>query len=231
MHLDLRFSRLALAAVTCLALTATVGCGDDDDPVDLKTDGSGGDTGTPPPDDPGPPTSPKPNVKFKTGAKLRQELARALSLPQDELCKELGAFDCFAIHNIALGGTDPLGAGLYEPLSATTASTPIAVERVTLAACQQRMDIDLASPESAVILRDVPIADGRISDLESDGVTHFVDALYQRGLSRRAKPHEIDALRELYGEMEAANKSDALARDWATLSCMAVLTTMESLFY
>jgi len=213
-----------------MVASVAVGCGGcGDDAPALPNSGTGGD-GTLPPN-PGPPTSPKPNVKFKTGAKLGGELARALGLPKGELCKELGSFDCLDIHHIALGGTDPLGAGLYEPLDATTASTPIAVERVTLAACQKRVDLDLAAPAEAIIFRDLPIEGGRISDLESEAVATAIDVLYQRALSRRAKPHEIEALRALYGEMDAANKSDALARDWAALSCMAVLTTMESLFY
>ncbi len=57
-----------------------------------------------------------------------------------------------------------------------------------------------------------------------------LDLLYRRLLSRRALPEEIAKLRGLYAEVTAASEPNP-GRAWAILSCFAVATSEESLFY
>lgn len=224
MHLE---KLLWAAAIGLFAL----GCGDDDGKTtSTGTGGAGGDGAGG--EAVGPPTSPKANVKFLGAQRLAKQLGRALGLEPNEICKELGAHDCIPIHGIALGGTDAFGAGIYEPLKATTASTPIAVDRVALAGCVKRVDLDLAAPSSAVLFVDLPIdGTGKLSDVGADPVTRAIERLYERGLSRAAKAHEIEASKQLYADIEASGQTERPARDWAVLTCLATLTTMESLFY
>ena len=46
----------------------------------------------------------------------------------------------------------------------------------------------------------------------------------------KPKPSEVTHLRQLYVDIEARGGSEP-AKDWATLSCYAVASMMESVFY
>ena len=187
-----------------------------------------------PPSDPDPdlPVSPKANVRAKNGRQLQREFARTLELPAGQICRELGQYNCFDIHAVVLGNTDAFGSGLYEALPSSTNTSPIAVERIALAGCSQRVALDGDAPGSAVIYQDVEVdGQGALVDVESPAVVASLDRLYQRALSRRARESEIAHLQQLYRDIEAAGVSGAPAGDWATLACFAVLTSMESLFY
>ena len=176
--------------------------------------------------------SQKNDVKFKRNDRIRTDFANALSLSEDALCMELGLYSCtHQVHAIALGDVEPYDAGLYDPLPQTGVTTPIALERVALAGCAQRVDLDLANQSAAVVFRGVNrTPDGRLADgVDASPVGEALDVLYRRALQRRATDAEIAHLKSLYAEVEAGS-SDA-ARDWAVLSCFAVLTTVESVFY
>lgn len=177
-------------------------------------------------------TSPKANVHMKNGQRLQKELARVLGASETEICQELGQYDCFGIHSVVLGNPDAFGSGLYEPLPSATSTTPMAIERVVLSGCSQRAAFDLDNPGSAEIFAGLSLApDGGLSSVDEPAVTEAIDTLYKRALSRRAKTSEIDHLKQLYTDVASSSLSSTPARDWATLSCFAVLTTMESLFY
>lgn len=216
-----------LAAVVASALIA--GCADEDaqQPTDPAVPPAE-QTEQPPGDEP--PTSPNPRIRFKGPKRLQMELARILELDEDEVCNELGEFDCFAVHNIALGGADPFGVALYSPIESSTATTPLAVERVVLSGCIERAVRDLNAPSSAVIFKDVNVTDGKL-DPASDAVTAAIDALYTRTLQRHATENETAHLRGFYSDIEASDDTTAPAQDWASLSCFTVLTTLETLFY
>ena len=206
-------SRFAGVALAALALLVSA-CGDEPKP------------------DPTTLTSPKARVRMKNGQRLQKELARTLAAPENAICQELGQYDCFGIHSVVLGNADAFGSGLYQPLPASTSTTPMAVERVVLAGCSQRAAYDLANPGSAEIFHDLAMnADGTLESVDEPSVADAVDTLYKRGLSRRATQSEIDHLKQLYRDVESSAESAQAAQDWATLSCFAVLTTMEFLFY
>jgi hypothetical protein len=171
-----------------------------------------------------------PQVKRKSHDRLQNDLARALSLDPGEVCNELGRYPCTEqVHRIALGGSSPYELGLFEPLPFTALTSPIAAERVAMAACVTRVDRDLAG--EALIFADLDIdARGRLARVQDGAVAAAIDTLYKRAVQRRASAREIEHLRRLYRDIEDQAAARP-ARDWAVLSCFAVMTTMEQLFY
>ena len=99
-----------------------------------------------------------------------------------------------------------------------------------LAGCIERAVRDLATPASAVIFRDLNVSGGKL-DPEGEGGGEAIDALYTLTLQRHATETEVAHLRGFYSDVEASGDSSAPAQDWAALSCFAVLTTLETLFY
>lgn len=155
---------------------------------------------------------------------LEQDLSRALELAPEELCTELGSYDCVDdIHLVALGGHDPFGRGQYAPVAKPMVTTPLAVERVVLAACSERVarDHDERAVFTALEL------DGPAPAATSDAFIETVDALYQRLLSR----DPIDAEYEVLAELLVDDQGEpVLAERFAAEACVAVATTTEFIF-
>lgn len=176
--------------------------------------------------------SSKATLRFKRNERIRNDFAQALDFQPAQLCNELGQYSCTEfVHTIALGGVEPYTLGLREALSDTTVTAPNAVDRVALSGCEKRVTADFGNPGSALIFKDLPVdPDGTLGDLDAAGVTESIERLYKRGLQRLPTEAEQKHLKDLYGQLAATEQPNA-ARDWAILSCFAVLTTMESLFY
>jgi hypothetical protein len=225
-----RFETMTVWAAT-LSLLVAAGCGDDSKSGtgsggNGATGGTGGTGGVPDPT----PISEKATVKLKARDALVGDLAQALYLDDNELCNELGTFDCGDVHSIALGGVDAYGAGVYEPLKASAVTTPIAVDRLVLSACQVRAHRDFVSESaSPALFVGLDVTDGRI-DPTSDAVAAIATTLFRRGLLREPKEAEIEHLRQLYVDIEGTG-GQTPAQDWAALSCYAVFTMMEAVFY
>ena len=132
---------------------------------------------------------------------------------------------------MVLGDTDAFFSAVYEPLEHTATTTPLAVDRVVMAACTNRAYRDFGDPGTALIWSGLEMNGQALADPDAASVTAAINRLYQRGLGRRAKESEIDHHIELYADIVAAGTSNEPARDWATLSCFATLTSMEMLFY
>lgn len=197
--------------------------------------GSGGDGGT---GGDGGSTGPifesrKSNLRFKRTDRIQLEFARILELPVDQLCAELGRYDCLdRIHRVTLGGVEPYNANIYDAFESTSISAPLIVERVALAACGRRVDLDGANLAEAVIWRDVPLTlDLRVRDIEDPAVTAALERLFTRAFLRPPSDEDLAELRQLYRDIEASGESAAPARDWGILACMITLTSVESLFY
>lgn len=222
---------LALAAVVmALGVSGCAGCQPGGD--DGGTGGSGGAGGGSADLDGGLAVSAKGVVRFKRNVRLTVDFAQSLGLTTAEVCNELGLYPCTTmVHALNLGGVDPYGSGLYEPLPFSGVTTPIAVDRVALSACTTRVTRDLASPAFGVIYKLIPLdAAGRIADLESAQVNLALDTLYQRTLLRDPTPEEKGHLKQLYADILASGKPDP-GRSWMILSCFAVTTSVEYLFY
>ncbi len=176
--------------------------------------------------------SAKANVRFKRSTRLANDFAQALGLAPAALCKELGLYSCTElVHPLALGGVDPYAIGLYEPLPFTGATSPIVVDRVALNGCIQRVDLDLAAPAQALLFKGLtPDGAGRLPSLDAPAVRDALDTLYKRALLRPIAESEVAHLKQLYRDIEA-NGTATPAKAWMQLSCFAVLTSAESLFY
>ena len=209
-----------------LTLAACSGDPDSAAPAAPPNEGVGGQSSQLP--DPTP-VSPKATVKRKTGARVASDLAQALELDAGELCRELGDQPCAEVHAIALGGVSAYTAGVFEPLETSSATSPIAVDRLVLSACQTRAYRDFEGDGAPALFGSLSVADGRL-DPDGHEVGATIADLYHRALLREPKAAETEHLRDLYRQIESAG-STAPARDWATLSCYAVFTTLEAIFY
>ncbi len=169
-------------------------------------------------------------VRFKRSERLTVDFGNALGLPYDVLCKELGLYSCsLFVHPLALGGVDPYVSGLYEPLPFTGVTSPIVVDRVALAGCSQRVKADLATPATAVIFKGVTVVDGKV-DASSAAAKTAIDTLYKRAIQRAPTESEVAHLVQLNADIVVSGKPEP-GKAWLTLSCFAVLTSVESLFY
>ncbi len=226
----MRPDRIALAA-----LVVVIGCSGDP----AKPNGTTPPAMETPPEPPAEPSevSPKANVRFLNAPRLSKTYSKILGVPEGELCKELGLYACVDfIHKISLLGTDPYVFGVNDPLPTTTTATPLVVERVATAGCVTRVAIDrkqhasVTREEHRLFDRLEIDAAGKM-DVDAPIVSFTIDRLYTRALQRHATETEVSELRALYTSIEALPDVKKPAEDWAIASCVAVLTSMESLFY
>ena len=118
------------------------------------------------------------SLQWKRNVALERDLMRALELEQDQVCMEQGRDSCTrAVHHIALGGSDALTIGLYEPLPDTLVSTPVVFDRVVLSACANRATLDAAG--DAVVFEDVDLG-GKAPEAGSEEVAKVIGSLYRR---------------------------------------------------
>ncbi len=175
--------------------------------------------------------SAKGNLRFKGNERLTFDYSVALGITYDQLCNELGQYSCtFAVHPVALGGVDPYGHGLFEPSPVTLATTAIVVDRVALAACVKRVNLDLATPASALIFKSLPVAAGKLSAPQGPEVRLALTELAQRGWLRDPTEAELSILRQLNTDIEATAVAEP-AKVWMQTACFAVLSSAESVFY
>ncbi|OJH39109.1 hypothetical protein [Cystobacter ferrugineus] len=198
---------------------------------------SGPDAGTPPPDagtgssgEVAP--SSRNNLRFKNPEQLTAHFASALSLPPEQVCNELGQYPCTTyVHTVALGGVEPYGVGLYEPLTSSGVTTPIVIDRVALAACVRRVSLDIATPGETSVFKGIELdAQGRLANREGAPVRDAITSLYQRALLRDPTDTEVGTLSQLATELESKG-TQTPGRDWMIASCFVVLSSAESVFF
>jgi hypothetical protein len=163
-------------------------------------------------------------VVWKRAAVLNRDLSRALEIPRDELCIELDGRDCFAdVHLAPLGGHDPIDLAQYEGLGQPSRLTPIALERVALAACQKRFDLDvnLSGAGQPPVVFTFPLT---FEAVTLEDTASLADTLYPRLFARRATDDERATLDSLVDD--GISKRDA-----ALMSCFALVSSSETLFF
>lgn len=217
--------RPEIIIVICALVLA--GCDGDGTRGGKKTTaGEGGSDGTTTAT-PGVARSDKALVRFKRDLRLRNDFAQALGLDGDSLCAELGQYDCIGeVHGVALGGLRPYDLGINEHPRETGVTAPLVVERVALAACGERVQRDL---DGEGLIYQLTIADGALTDAHAPEISAAITTLYRRALQRDPKASELVHHTSFYDAVET--ESETPARDWAVLTCFAVLTSTESLFY
>ena len=171
-----------------------------------------------------------PRLKLKDGDRYLRDLSAELQIPREEICKELSQYDCFRdAFKIVLGGVDAADLGVNEPLEQEALTAPIALDRVALRVCVTRVERDLADPKTAVLLRG-PIPKGAAPS--PAWMKRTVQGLYDRLLSRDATPAETAQLLGFYQKVAASSSpADTKVKDWVTLGCFAVASSVENVFY
>jgi len=160
-------------------------------------------------------------LKFKTQKLLEQEIMSSLTLEKDQICKELGDLSCLnEAHHLTLGGVDPYEKNIWESTSNFLETTPIVVERIAWSACQKRTELDLESGEQKIFTK------GTFNDQAHKEA--MVSRVYQNILARDPSAQEFAAMLDFASKLE---KQGGSYKDWASLSCFSLLTSVEFLFY
>lgn len=186
-------------------------------------------------DGPAPVASADPHVKFKDGERYLRDLSMNLSIPREEICRELSRYDCMTdAFRIVLGGVEAPNLLVNEPIENAALTSPIAVDRVALHVCINRVKRDKDNPAAAVLFKTGAFGtDGKSSSPDSDWLRSTADAIYGSILLRSPSEREIQNLTAYYtqvAEGRPANGAD-VATDWVTLSCFAVASSLEAVFY
>lgn len=226
----LRLVTAALASAALLGLLgggagcSSSGTGDPnpDPEPDLQPDPSGDGLAAP---------STKNDLVWRRYRAFEQGLGEALNLAQGEICQELGRYDCIdRVHLVALGGNDPFEQGMHEPMTAPTATTPVAVERLVLSACDAAVTADAARPVPLIFLDLDLSAVAAPLDLSNAAHALAVDdtitSLYRRLHARDPLPSERAKAREIV----AGDPEPMQPRELALLACYAIGTTTEGVF-
>jgi hypothetical protein len=167
-----------------------------------------------------------PHLQWKRYAALEADLMQALDLPADEICTEFGLESCInTVHLAPLGGNEPFKSGLLEPTAEPLATTPAVIDRLLLSACGRRTELDRAG--GAKVFKGLSLdAD---APPPSDARVHkVVTELYHRFLARDPSDEERSAVAALVRDEDGHAVPGS---QFATLSCFAVGTTTEFLFF
>ena len=184
-------------------------------------------------------SSPKNLVHRKRANVLNNILYKALDLPDKKaVCTELGKkkLQCAdVVHRVALGSMEAYDNTMYQHPEGVSLTSPIALDRLVLAACSRRAMADLGTirdnvlSEQAVIFKKVKLtSDGRL--VLNEAIDQAISRLYQRGLTRDPTPAERDAIKDLYQKIFDENPIGAAA-NWMKLSCFVVFSSIEGAFY
>jgi hypothetical protein len=184
---------------------------------------------------PAPVASSDPRVKFKDGERYLSDLSANLNIPRDVICKELSRYDCMTdAFRIVLGGVEAPNLLVNEPIENAALTSPIAVDRLALHVCTNRVRMDRETPANAVLFKAGAFgADGRMKAPDRAWLNATADTIYGTILLRSPTDGEMQNLAAYYAEVadgRPANSSD-VAADWVTLSCFAVASSLEAVFY
>lgn len=127
------------------------------------------------------------------------------------------------LHVAALGGNNALLGGVFDAPAGPSVGTPLAIDRVALAACGERAARDAQSTAPAVFSK-FAIAAAAV-DPTTAGLPDTITDLYRRILARDPAAAELQALLAI-----AAGTPAASGEQFARLACYAIATTTEFLF-
>jgi len=184
---------------------------------------------------PAPVPSADPHVKFKDGERYLRDLSANLNIPREDICKELSRYDCMSdAFRIVLGGVEAPNLLVNEPIETAALTSPIAVDRVALHVCTKRVRMDQEAPADAVLFKAGAFGkNGRAKSPNSAWLNATADAIYGSILLRSPSAREAATLAGLYKQVADGRPSGSedVAADWAILSCFAVASSLEAVFY
>lgn len=159
------------------------------------------------------------NLMWKRYRSLEQTLMSGLSLTKNQLCNENGKLACVdKVHLFALGGNEPFNKAQYERLAAPSVTTGVAIERLVLAACSERVKRDKAG--SPVVFTKLK-PNGSTPD--SQAVKEQAKVLYQRLLLRDPTAEELSVIAAFAAK---GGSSETVAKSM----CFAIASHAEFLF-
>lgn len=166
-------------------------------------------------------TPPGLHLVWKRYRALEDGLMKGLNLSKTQVCAELGRHSCVDnVHLSMLGGNEPYRLNQYIPADSPTALTPVAVDRVVLDACSQRLELDRTAGAAAQVFKFFPLTGAQPSAAQIEQQTQ---ELYRRLLAREAEDAEKKAI--------AAFASKVSAPDKLALSlCLAIGSQVEGIF-
>ncbi|MEZ5938431.1 MAG: hypothetical protein R3C52_09435 [Hyphomonadaceae bacterium] len=184
---------------------------------------------------PAPVASSDPRVKFKDGERYLRDLSANLQIPRDEICKELSQYDCMTdAFRIVLGGVEAPNLLVNDPIESAALTSPIALDRVALHVCTNRVKLDQEKPEQAVLFQAGAFGKKDKAKKPDPAWMHqTADTIYGSVLMRTPSEQEVQNLVSFYDQVRdgrAANSKE-VAADWVTLSCFAVASSLEAVFY
>lgn len=159
------------------------------------------------------------NLMWKRYRSLEQTLMSGLALNKGQLCKEAGKLNCVdEVHLFALGGNEPFNKAQYNRLEAPSVTTGVAIERLVLASCSERVRRDKgASPRvftKMKLTNEAPVA----AEVQAQATV-----LYQRLLLRNPTPDELAIVQ---GFASRGGSSETVAKSL----CFAIASHAEFLF-
>lgn len=147
-------------------------------------------------------------------------LVQGLVLNKKDFCLELGKQACIDVtHLTVLGGNEPYKAGQYERAQAPTVLSAIAVDRVVISACSQRLELDRKAGAAAKVFKHFAL-DGK--SVEKREIEALASDLYQRILARNAEPAELKVIAQ-FGDQGLPNDKVAL------MMCYAIASSSENI--
>lgn len=161
------------------------------------------------------------NLVWKRYRAFESGLADGLSLKREETCLELGKHKCVdEIHLAILGGNEPFELAQYERPQSPSVLTAVAVDRIVLAACAKRLELDRAAGKDAQVFKFFPLSGGT-----PDGMQVQMQAaeLYQRFLARDPEAAELQVVSAFVAKQNAPDKL-------ALSLCFAIGTSIENIF-
>jgi hypothetical protein len=186
-------------------------------------------------DSPAPVASADPRVKFKDGERYLRDLSASLNIPREEICKELSRYDCMTdAFRIVLGGVEAPNLLVNEPIENAALTSPIAVDRVALHVCSNRVRMDKEKPAEAILFRAGAFgSDGGARTPDKAWLNRTADTIYGTILLRSPSDREIQNLTAYYSQVAEGRPANSpeVAADWVTLSCFAVASSLEAVFY
>jgi hypothetical protein len=148
-------------------------------------------------------------------------LIKGLGLTKDQVCLELGRDSCIdKVHLTVLGGNEPFQNGQYERAQTPTVLTSVAIDRIVLAACSRRLDLDTTAGANATVFKYFPLTAAKPN---GEQIKQQATDLYRRILARDPEAAELQAI-EAFGATAASGDKVAMSL------CYAIATSAENIF-
>lgn len=161
------------------------------------------------------------NPVWKRYRAFESGLSDGLGLKREETCLELGKHKCIdEIHLAVLGGNEPMHLAQYERSELPSALTAVAVDRIVLRACSNRLELDRVAGDKAEVFKFFPLS-GPAPDAAQ--IQMQAAELYRRILARDPESAELQAIVAFGGKQKAPDKL-------ALSICVAIAASSENIF-